>query len=116
MINFDMVGRLNPENTLAINGVGTSDSWEYLLNEANNFQFKLKTTESGIGPSDHTSFYLQDIPAIHFFTGQHSDYHKPSDDAEKINFEAESQIISFIGALIFLVDSKGKINFHLREK
>ena len=100
MVNFDMVGRLNPENTLAINGVGTSDSWQDLLNEANNFQFKLKTTESGIGPSDHTSFYLQDIPAIHFFTGQHSDYHKPSDDVEKINFEGMYKIYEYVQNII----------------
>ena len=50
-----------------------------------------------------------------FWTGKHDDYHKPSDDAEKINFRAESQIISFIEALIFLIDPMGKVNFHLRE-
>jgi Zn-dependent M28 family amino/carboxypeptidase len=49
--------------------------------------FKLKTTDGGIGPSDHTSFYLQGIPAIHFFTGTHADYHKPSDDEDKINYD-----------------------------
>ncbi|MAJ90437.1 MAG: peptidase M28 [Flavobacteriales bacterium] len=100
MINFDMVGRLNKDNMLAVNGVGTSDEWEYLLNEANKFQFNLKTTESGIGPSDHTSFYLQDIPAIHFFTGQHSDYHKPSDDVEKINFEGMYKIYEYVMSII----------------
>jgi hypothetical protein len=47
---------------------------------------KIVTRESGVGPSDHTSFYLKDIPVLHFFTGTHEDYHKPSDDPEKINY------------------------------
>lgn len=100
MINFDMVGRLNEEKTLAINGVGTSSYWKKLLNKANQANFKLKTTESGIGPSDHTSFYLQNIPSIHFFTGQHRDYHKPSDDVENINFEGMFEIFKYVENLI----------------
>jgi hypothetical protein len=100
MINFDMVGRLNKDKTLAINGVGTSEKWYDLINEANQFDFKLKTTESGIGPSDHTSFYLQNIPAIHFFTGQHEDYHKPSDDVDKINFEGMFAIYEYVKNII----------------
>lgn len=100
MINFDMVGRLNTEKTLAINGIGTSSYWDQLINNSNTFDFKLKTTESGIGPSDHTSFYLQDIPSIHFFTGQHEDYHKPSDDVEKINFEGMYEIYKYVESII----------------
>jgi len=100
MINFDMVGRLNEENTLAINGIGTSKDWKKIINNANSYNFKLKTTESGIGPSDHTSFYLQDIPAIHLFTGQHEDYHKPSDDVEKINFEGMYSIYEYVTKII----------------
>tara|TARA_B110000263_G_scaffold104307_1_gene91080 strand:- start:3848 stop:5068 length:1221 start_codon:yes stop_codon:yes gene_type:complete len=100
MVNFDMVGRLNKENTLALNGIGTSSKWEDLINDANKFDFKLKTTESGIGPSDHTSFYLQDIPVIHLFTGQHEDYHKPSDDVEKINFNGMYKIHEYVKEII----------------
>jgi hypothetical protein len=100
MINFDMVGRLNEEKTLAINGIGTSNKWEELINDANEFNFKLKTTESGIGPSDHTSFYLQNIPAIHFFTGQHEDYHRPSDDVDKINFDGMFTIYEYAKNII----------------
>tara|TARA_B100001758_G_C18339836_1_gene573719 strand:+ start:78 stop:1298 length:1221 start_codon:yes stop_codon:yes gene_type:complete len=100
MINFDMVGRLNTERTLAINGIGTSDEWDDLINEANKFNLKLKTTESGIGASDHTSFYLQNIPAIHFFTGQHEDYHKPSDDVEKINFDGMYTIYEYVKEIV----------------
>ena len=100
MINLDMVGRLKKDMTLAINGIGTSDSWYNLINDANEFNFKLKTTESGIGPSDHTSFYLQNIPSIHFFTGQHEDYHKPSDDVNKINFKGMFTIHEYIKNII----------------
>ena len=100
MINFDMVGRLNEENILAINGIGTSSQWKNLIDKANKFDFELKTTESGIGPSDHTSFYLQDIPVIHFFTGQHEDYHKPSDDVDKINFEGMYNIFKYVEGII----------------
>ena len=100
MINFDMVGRLNKERTLAVNGIGTSSKWKYLLDNSNKYNFKLKTSESGIGPSDHTSFYLQDIPSIHFFTGQHEDYHKPTDDVEKINFEGMYLIYEYVKDII----------------
>ena len=62
MINMDMVGRLNEENTMAINGVGTSPSFVPALDIANADSLKLVTSESGVGPSDHTSFYLQDLP------------------------------------------------------
>ena len=77
MVNMDMVGRLNEEKTLAINGVGTSPSFVSALDLVNADSLKLVTSESGVGPSDHTSFYLQDLPVLHFFTGQHEDYHKP---------------------------------------
>lgn len=100
MINFDMVGRLNSDNTLAINGVGTSSVWDRLLDKANKYNFKLKKSDSGIGPSDHTSFYLQNIPALHFFTGQHEDYHKPSDDVEKVNFSGMYLIMSYVQSII----------------
>jgi Zn-dependent M28 family amino/carboxypeptidase len=100
MINFDMVGRLNKERVLAVNGIGTSNRWRDLIEDSNKFELKLKTTESGIGPSDHTSFYLQDIPSIHFFTGQHEDYHKPSDDVEKINFDGMYTIHEYVKTII----------------
>ncbi|WP_286756493.1 M28 family peptidase [Roseivirga sp. UBA838] len=111
MINMDMVGRLNKEKSLAINGVGTSPVWKDVLNEINYDSLKLVTSESGVGPSDHTSFYLQDIPVLHFFTGQHEDYHKPSDDADKINYEGMVKVIRFIERLMGELDSKEKLEF-----
>ncbi len=111
MINFDMVGRLNQKNSLAINGVGTSNEWKGLINNANTFDLILKTTESGIGPSDHTSFYLQNIPSIHFFTGQHEDYHKPTDDVEKINFEGMYVIHEYVKNIIIQSTEIEKFSF-----
>ncbi|HJW28730.1 MAG TPA: M28 family peptidase, partial [Saprospiraceae bacterium] len=84
MVNFDMVGRMS-HNKIAINGTGTSPAWPDLIKEANVAGLDITLGESGVGPSDHTSFYLMDIPSIHFFTGAHEDYHKPSDDVDKIN-------------------------------
>jgi hypothetical protein len=111
MINMDMVGRLNAENTLAINGTGTSPVWTELLKKLGEGTFKLVLSESGVGPSDHTSFYLKDIPVLHFFTGQHEDYHKPSDDVEKVNFMGMAKIGSLIFSIISELDNDGKLAF-----
>ena len=101
MINFDMVGKLNQNKDLAINGVGTSSKWKTLINNSNdNNYFSLKFSESGIGPSDHTSFYLKNIPSIHFFTGQHDDYHKPSDKRNKLNYEGIFDVLCFVESMI----------------
>lgn len=99
MINFDMIGRLRGD-TLAVYGTGTSPRWMELLEECNDEGFIFVPSESGVGPSDHTSFYLEGIPALHFFTGQHPDYHKPSDTAEKINVQGIVRIVNFVERLI----------------
>ena len=111
MINLDMVGRLNPAKVLAINGAGTSPEWKPSFERINGNGIKAKTTDSGIGPSDHTSFYLKDIPAIHFFSGQHMDYHKPEDDAELVNYEGIYDITEFILELIDDLSDQRKIAF-----
>ncbi|RMF04279.1 MAG: M28 family peptidase [Bacteroidetes bacterium] len=111
MINMDMVGRLNEEKVLAIYGTGTSPSWDQLLPSIKIGGIKPTYQVSGVGPSDHTSFYLQDIPVLHFFSGQHSDYHKPSDDAHLINYPGILYIGDFILALIERADTEGKLTF-----
>lgn len=116
VLNMDMLGRMEPGMALTVEGLGSSLIWESSLKEIECDAFPLTLKKRENGPSDHAPFYEAGIPALHFWTGKHDDYHKPSDDAEKINFRAESQIISFIEALILLIDSKGKVNFHLREK
>ncbi len=110
MINMDMVGRLKPDSTLAVYGVGTSPRFKQTLN-ATNTRFKLVENESGVGPSDHTSFYLNDIPVLHFFTGQHEDYHKPSDDSERLNYDGMEAISTYIFDVISDLDKAGKLAF-----
>lgn len=110
MINMDMVGRLREDKTLSITGTGTAPVWNQVLNSTNT-DFKLVLGESGMGPSDHTSFYLQDIPALHFFTGQHEDYHKPSDDSEKLNYEGMKMIENYIVEIIAELDDDPKLSF-----
>ena len=100
MINMDMVGRLNDStHGLTIGGYGTSPAWGHLINLTDDY-FKINVDSSGSGPSDHTSFYRKDLPVLFFFTGSHHDYHKPSDDADKINFKGELKIIRYIQYLI----------------
>lgn len=110
MINLDMVGRLKEDKSLAIYGVGTSPIFKQTIN-SNNDSFNIIENESGVGPSDHTSFYINDIPVLHFFTGQHADYHKPSDDPDKINYQGVKEISDYIFSLISDLNDNGRIAF-----
>ncbi|NOZ75673.1 MAG: M28 family peptidase [FCB group bacterium] len=95
MINMDMIGR-SVDHKLTIGGIGTSPDFETYMNEFNRaYQFQLGFSKEGYGPSDHASFYTKDIPVLFFFTGTHEDYHKPSDDWEKINAEDGQYVVSF---------------------
>ena len=111
MINLDMVGRLNEENTIAVHGVGTSPIFKQILFANNDQGLIIKEHESGIGPSDFTSFYLADIPVLSFFTGQHEDYHKPGDDAEKLNYQGMELISNYIINILNDLDDDGKLAF-----
>jgi hypothetical protein len=100
MFNMDMVGRLQ-DNKLTIFGSGTSTRWEPLLkslNEQSGFQLSLKP--EGFGPSDHSSFYGKKIPVLHLFTGNHPDYHRPSDDWEKLNLEGISRVVDYLEQIV----------------
>jgi len=111
MVNMDMVGRLNDStHGLTIGGYGTSPTWGQLIN-TNDDYFKIKCDSAGSGPSDHTSFYRKDLPVLFFFTGTHSDYHKPSDDADKINYDGELKIIRYIQSLIEKTAGLDKLTF-----
>lgn len=110
MINMDMVGRLNQEKALAVHGLGTSPLWSQTVFAANK-SFALAEHQSGVGPSDHTSFYLNDIPVLHLFTGQHDDYHKPGDDAQKLNYQGMQDIATYILDIIAELDDNGKLKF-----
>ncbi|MCU7550941.1 M28 family peptidase [Chitinophagaceae bacterium LB-8] len=118
MINMDMIGRLNPSSpVLTVGGFGTSPSWGAVYNATGKksiykgaLQFRFDS--SGVGPSDHTSFYRKSIPVLFYFTGLHSDYHKPTDDADKINYTGELQVIKHIYSLVEVQSrNAGKVAF-----
>lgn len=110
MINMDMVGRYDSTKKLTIGGYGTSATWATIFsNIKTNLVYKFDST--GGGPSDHASFYRSNIPVLFFFTGSHSDYHKVSDDFEKINYEGQAQIVELIKQVITLTNTEGKLGF-----
>ena len=111
MINLDMVGRLNDSTRgLNIGGYGTSPTWGEMLNAKDNY-FAIKFDSSGTGPSDHTSFYRKDIPVLFLFTGVHSDYHKPSDDTDKINYTGQLKVVNYIYDIVVATNKKEKLTF-----
>lgn len=111
MINMDMIGRLNADRKLSISGIGTSPEFESIIDGISEPKFSIKKDMSGLGPSDHASFYNAEIPVLAFFTGQHSDYHKPSDDHQFINYNGIRDIVSYIFNVIKTLDSKSKQTF-----
>ncbi len=100
MFNMDMVGRLT-DDKLTVFGTGTATRWDELLDhEADERHFKVSKKPEGFGPSDHSSFYAKQIPVLHFFTGTHNDYHRPTDDWEKINVEGMGRVVDLLEDLI----------------
>jgi len=119
MINMDMLGRLNESSKLiTVGGYGTSPVWGELYNATGknklyNTNLAFRFDSSGTGPSDHTSFYRKDIPVLFYFTGLHSDYHKPTDDADKINYTGQLHIVKHILSLIEATGRyPGKLTFN----
>jgi len=112
MINMDMIGRLS-DDKLIIYGTGTSPYWDPKINELNeNFNFDIIFNKAGFGASDHSNFYVKDIPVLHFFTGLHSDYHRPIDDYDKINSEGQEKVLKMIYDLAYDINLKdSKIEF-----
>jgi hypothetical protein len=100
MLNLDMVGRLGKQ--LTINGTGTATQFESAVSQlGTKYQFPISTSASGYGPSDHSSFHARGVPVLHFFTGLHEDYHRPSDDYDKLNYEGMCQITDLVTDLAF---------------
>lgn len=111
MINMDMIGRLDDATkTILVGGYGTSPEWSRILPEKTK-SLTIKFDSTGIGPSDHTSFYLKDIPVLFFFTGMEKDYHKATDDVDKINFVGEYRVIQYIENILKETNNDQKIAF-----
>lgn len=111
MLNMDMVGRYDTAHKLTIGGYGTSPAWGAYFSANPNANLMIKLDSAGSGPSDHASFYRKDIPVLFYFTGSHPDYHKATDDWDKINYDAERLIVQSIYQLIVYMDDKGKLAF-----
>jgi hypothetical protein len=105
MINMDMVGRLTNDK-LIVYGTGTAAEFEGLVDEVGTKQgFTITKHPGGFGPSDHASFYAQKIPVLHLFTGNHDDYHRPSDDAEKLNVPGMRRVVDFVVDTVQKIDA-----------
>ena len=111
MINLDMVGRLNKDKDLSVGGIGTSPIFPDYIHQYKPAGINLAIDSSGVGPSDHTSFYLKDVPVLFMFTGTHSDYHKPTDDTDKINFDGVRMITNYVFGLANALSETEKIPF-----
>jgi hypothetical protein len=99
MLNMDMVGRLEGR-PLIIYGVDTATEWRPLLEpKASSLGLELALHGEGYGPSDHTSFYINDIPVLHFFTNTHGDYHRPSDDWDLIDADGLERVAQLVTAV-----------------
>jgi len=107
MINLDMVGRLR--ESLIVFGADTGDKFkEYLADSP----LKIAYNKDAIGPSDHTSFVLKGIPAVHLFTGAHTDYHKPGDTADKLNYDGLGQVADLVESLARKIgDARERMTF-----
>jgi len=110
MINMDMVGRYDTARKLTIGGYGTSSKWSEILAKTPT-SLLTHYDSAGTGPSDHASFYRKDMPVLFMFTGSHADYHKATDDWDKVNYEGEKEVIRLVQNIIKTTDSYGKLDF-----
>ncbi|MEI8111386.1 MAG: M28 family peptidase [Chitinophagia bacterium] len=110
MINMDMVGRYDTARKLTIGGYGTSPVWSEVV-PAISASLVTHYDSTGSGPSDHASFYRKDIPVLFLFTGSHPDYHKATDDWDKINYSGQEEIVRWVYRLLEATNSKGKLPF-----
>jgi len=102
MLNMDMIGRIK-DNKVYIGGVGTGSTFKVVLEQAqkqSNSNFKIEYSAGGYSASDHTSFVAKKIPVLFFFSGLHSDYHKPSDTWDKINAPSAAQMLDLVADVI----------------
>jgi aminopeptidase YwaD len=99
MVNLDMIGRLR-EDKLVANGSGTSPAWKDLLEKCNTGGLKVTFNDDGYGASDQGVFYGKGMPVLFFFTGAHTDYHKPDDTADKINYDGEVKVLEYVDRVL----------------
>jgi hypothetical protein len=108
MVNMDMIGRLTEK--VLVGGIGTSPGLPAVV-QAQAAPLQIGTDSSGVGASDHTSFYLKNLPVLFFFTGAHADYHKAADDVDKINFAGQASVLAYIARIVNALDGQPKLVF-----
>ena len=111
MLNLDMVGRLR-DNTVTVFGLATAPEWAGILDGADaeiSPPLTLSQLPDGYGPSDHASFYGRGVPVLHFFTNTHEDYHRPSDDWEKVNAPGIEQIAALVAGVAARVAGSAEV-------
>ena len=110
MVNMDMVGRYDATKKMSLGGYGTSSKWSEIISKTpTSILFTIDS--AGTGPSDHASFYRKDMPVLFMFTGSHADYHKATDDWDKINYMGQKDILRFVQNIIQTTNSYGKLDF-----
>jgi hypothetical protein len=114
MINLDMIGRMS-NNSLTIFGTGTSNQWDEILGSVETDSLSITRSPSGSGASDHTSFYEEEIPVLHYFTGTHENYHRPSDTAEKVNAFGIQRVVNHIIGVVESLDTYDASEIEFRE-
>jgi hypothetical protein len=113
MVNLDMVGRLG-DQPLIVNGTGTAEEWGAILDSLESTTgIPLARSPDGYGPSDHTSFYAQDIPVLHFFTNVHGEYHRPSDEWELVDAEGLERVAGLVEGVIRSVGDRPSPIVHI---
>jgi Predicted aminopeptidases len=109
--NFDMVGRVK-DSAFSLFGAQSGERLDSIIDSIAKVKgYRVVHRQGAVGPSDHTSFYLANIPVAFFFTGSHPDYHKPSDTPEKINYQGISGILEIALESAKVIESKGDIKF-----
>jgi Peptidase family M28/PDZ domain/PA domain len=114
MINMDMIGRIR-DDKVYIGGVGTGSNFKSVLEQAQkDSPFKIEYSAGGYSSSDHTSFVSKQIPVLFFFSGLHSDYHKPSDTWDKINASSATRLLDMVeNVSLQLADAQDRPTFQV---
>ena len=112
MLNLDMVGRMR-DNRVTVAGVDTAKEFRTIVTTADqDIRTEIAFSPRSIGGSDHLSFYNKNIPVLHFYTGSHEDYHRPTDDWEKLNIEGMLKVGDLVLAVLEkIASSKGPPSF-----
>ncbi|MCB1219207.1 MAG: M28 family peptidase [Planctomycetales bacterium] len=112
MLNMDMIGRVK-DQVITVQGLGSAEEWAGILDSASAASgLEVKRFDDGVGGSDYTAFYTQQLPVLNFFSGLHEQYHTPADTADLLNYEGAMQVVGIVSGVIDELNSlDGKLTF-----